>query len=172
MSAAFLTLAVCSWPGWDNESGDPATPMVAGRPLLRPGGADDLQYRADGGYYFQTADHSIACGFLDEPVGQPIRPVGCQGATSPVPAQMQACWSSDPSAAALAVGESAGYLCVNRGLFVGRTSGADADQPVLPAGSSLSVDGFTCLAQPVGVTCRNDTTGRGFEIAPEYNRVF
>jgi hypothetical protein len=175
MSAAFLTLAACLVTGRNTDSDNPANFTVVGRPVVLPGMADEQQYRADDGYYFQTADRGIVCGFLDEPFGQPKRPVGCQGATSPVPPEMQACWSSDPSAAALAVGDSAGYLCVNRGFFVGSpttTGKGTSGGPVLPAGSSLSVHGFTCLAQPVGVTCRNDATGRGFEIAPERNRVF
>ncbi|WP_433710650.1 hypothetical protein ACQP2U_30615 [Nocardia sp. CA-084685] len=169
MSVAGLALTTCSTAtDFDNTAN-----LAAGdRPLLRPGLVDESHYRATDGYYFRTADGGIACGFLDEPFGQPKRPVGCQGTTQPTPPTMQACWSSDPSAAALAVGESAGYLCVNRGFFVATPSSGDADWPVLPVGSSLSVYGFTCRAQRVGVTCRNDATGRGFEIAPDYNRVF
>ncbi|WP_433202432.1 hypothetical protein ACQP1G_12260 [Nocardia sp. CA-107356] len=161
--------------GRHTDSDNPANSAVVGRLVLHSGVADELQYRSDDGYYFQTADRSIACGFLDEPFAEPKRPVGCQGATQPAPPQMQACWSSDPSAAALAVGDNAGYLCVNRGFFAGPPMAPGAETsggPVLPVGSSLSVHGFTCLAQPVGVTCRNDATGRGFEITPEYNRVF
>ncbi|MEV5838154.1 hypothetical protein [Nocardia sp. NPDC052112] len=169
MSVAALALTTCS-TATDFDS--TANLTVGDRPLVRPGVVDQSKYRGADGYYFRTADGGLACGFLDEPFGEPKRPVGCQGTTQPTPSAMQACWGIDPSAAALAVGESAGYLCVNRGYFVAPVSGAEADQQVLPVGSSLSVYGFTCLAQPVGVSCRNDVTGRGFEIAPEYNRVF
>ncbi|MFE9327657.1 hypothetical protein ACIHDR_39725 [Nocardia sp. NPDC052278] len=169
LSVAGLALTICSRAA---DFDTTANLTVGDRPLLRAGSVDESIYRATDGYYFRTADGGIACGFLDEPFGQPKRPVGCQGTTQPTPPAMQACWGIDPSAAALAVGENAGYLCVNRGYFVGTTSGADTDAPVLPVGSSLSVAGFTCLAQPVGVTCRNDATGHGFEITPENNRIF
>lgn len=172
-SAAFLALTACS--GFDRTINSDDVANMAAHPALRPGVVDRLTYRAEDGYYFQTADHSITCGFLDQPLGQPRRPVGCQGVTWPAPPEMQACWSIDPSAAAVAVGDSAGYLCVNRGYFAGSPmeSGADTSGgPVLPVGSSLSMQGFTCLAQPDGVTCRNDVNGRGFEMTPERNRVF
>ncbi|MFI9510214.1 hypothetical protein [Nocardia sp. NPDC052566] len=167
--AAALLLAGC-----DHAADDSArNATTAGRP--RPGPVDPEVYRSDGGYYFQSADRSITCGILDEAVGQPRRFTGCQGTTVPAPPEMQACWSTDPESAALAVGENAGYLCVNEGMFVRPDANAKAPKaggPVLPAGSSLSVHGFTCQAQPVGIVCRNDANGSGFEIAPGSNRVF
>ncbi|MET8872586.1 hypothetical protein [Nocardia sp. NPDC004604] len=174
MSAAALSLTACSWPELGTDSSEPVKPVVAGHPVPHSGIADERDYRADNGYYFRTADRTIACGLLDEPFGQPRRSVGCQGVTGPAPREMQACWSSDPSAAVLAVGDSAGYLCVNRGFFDGppMAGGQASGGPVLPVGSSLSVYGFTCLAQPAGVTCRNEANGHGFEIAPDHHRVF
>ncbi|WP_135232299.1 hypothetical protein [Nocardia sp. CS682] len=153
---------------------DPATSSSA-RPLTRPGVADPAMYRAVDGYYFQTPDRHITCGILDQPVGQPRRTAGCQGATGPAPPHMQKCWSTDPAAAAVAVGEDAGYLCVNQGFYTGPEVVPGAGPgvgPVLPAGATLSAHGFTCRAETFSVICSNDEDGHGFEIAPDSNRVF
>ncbi|MGX1772869.1 hypothetical protein ACWIGW_12230 [Nocardia brasiliensis] len=155
------------------DKSDPATSSSA-RPLTRPGVADPVVYRNADGYYFQTGDRLITCGILDQAVGRQRHTAGCQGATAPAPPQVQYCWSTDPAAAAVAVGDEAGYLCVNQGFYTGpQTAPADAGAgPVLPAGSSLTAHGFTCKAEADSVTCRNDEDGHGFEIAPDYNRVF
>ncbi|MFI9404316.1 hypothetical protein [Nocardia sp. NPDC052316] len=153
---------------------DPATSSSA-RPLARPGVADPALYRSVDGYYFQTPDRHITCGILDQPVGQPRRTAGCQGATGPAPPHMQKCWSTDPAAAAVAVGEDAGYLCVNQGFYTGPEVVPGAGPgigPVLPAGATLSAHGITCRAETFSVTCSNDEDGHGFEIAPDSNRVF
>lgn len=171
-TAVLLVLAGCTD---DSATSTPATyPHSIGRALPPPGPVDPAFYESDGGYFFQTADRGIACGILHEAVGPARHSAGCQGETVPPP-EMAACWGSDPAAATLAVGAQADYLCVNQGLFVGPPvepdTGADGG-PVLPVGASLSAHGFTCRAEPVGVSCRNDATGRGFEIAPGGNRLF
>lgn len=150
------------------DKSDPATSSSA-RPLTQPGVADPVLYRNADGYYFQTPDRQITCGILDQPTGQPRRTAGCQGATGPAPPHMQKCWSTDPAAAAVAVGDDAGYLCVNQGFYTGPQLAAG---PVLPAGSSLHAHGFTCRTDTYSVTCSKDEDGHGFEIAPDSNRVF
>ncbi|MFG1798505.1 hypothetical protein [Nocardia sp. NPDC049149] len=159
------------------DKSDPATSSSA-HPLIRPGVVDPVHFRSADGYYFQTPDRHITCGILDEPVGRPRRTAGCQGATGPAPPHMEKCWSTDPAAAALAVGEDAGYLCVNQGFYTAlqTTPGSDdtvvGPGPVLPAGSILHAHGITCQADTFSVVCRNDDDGHGFEITPDSNRVF
>ncbi|MEU7138551.1 hypothetical protein ABZ942_03785 [Nocardia sp. NPDC046473] len=154
------------------DKSDPATSSSA-RPLTQPGMADPVLYRNADGYYFQTADRQLTCGILDQPTGQPRRTAGCQGATGPAPPNLQKCWSTDPTAAAVAVGEDAGYLCVNQGFYTGPAGEFGTGVgPVLPAGSTLRAHGFTCRAETFSVICSNDEDGHGFEIAPDSNRVF
>ncbi|PXX54654.1 hypothetical protein DFR70_12495 [Nocardia tenerifensis] len=150
------------------DNSDPATSSSA-RPLTQPGVVDPVLFRDADGYYFQTADRQITCGIRDEPTGQPRRAAGCQGATGPAPSHMEKCWSSDPKAAAVAVGEDAGYLCVNQGFYTGPQAEPGT---VLPAGSTLHALGFTCRADTFSVLCSNDEDGHGFEIAPDSNRLF
>ncbi|QIS14159.1 hypothetical protein [Nocardia arthritidis] len=168
-AAVGLLLTGCSGRSADRPA---ATGYPAATAPTGPGPVDPAHYKNSGGYFFHSGE--IFCAILDEAVDQSRHSAGCQGAT-PAPPEMTACWASDPVAAALAVGESASYLCVNRGLFVGPPAEDGADRgggPVLPAGSSLSVHGFTCRAEHIGVSCHNDANGRGFDMAPGFNRVY
>ncbi|RJO74735.1 hypothetical protein D5S18_14830 [Nocardia panacis] len=154
-------------------SGSTPAPPTPDRVPTGHGPMDPTWYQAVGGYFFHTADRGLSCGILDEAVGQSRHSAGCQGSTPPPP-EMQACWNSAPDAAAMAVGESASYLCVNQGLFVGppEDGGGQSGGQVLPAGASLTVHGFTCQTEQMGVSCRNDVSGHGFTMTPGTNRLF
>ncbi|MFE9576109.1 hypothetical protein ACFYO1_06985 [Nocardia sp. NPDC006044] len=148
-----------------------AAPTTTRGPVSGP--VDPAQYRQSMGYYFQSPTGSFLCAILDQPIDDNAQ-AGCQGPTSPAPAQVKDCWSKHPQASALTVGTHSEALCLNQGVFVGApTDGGDrGGGRVLPYGGMLTVGAFTCDSAESGVTCTNDTTGAGFKISRESNRTF
>ncbi|WP_194835937.1 hypothetical protein [Nocardia sp. XZ_19_369] len=137
------------------------------------GPVDPAQYRQQMGYYFQSPSGSFLCAILDQPIDDNAQ-VGCQGPTTPAPAEFTECWSKNPQGSTLTVGKRSGARCLNQGVFVGAPidGGSRGGGRVLPYGGVLTVGAFTCDSAENGVTCTNDTTGAGFTIARESNRTF
>ncbi|CAM4461928.1 hypothetical protein NONI108955_30860 [Nocardia ninae] len=137
------------------------------------GPVDPAQYRQQMGYYFQSPSGSFLCAILDQPIDDNAQ-VGCQGPTTPAPAEFKECWSKNPQGSTLTVGKRSGARCLNQGVFVGAPidGGSRGGGRVLPYGGVLTVGAFTCDSAENGVTCTNDTTGAGFTIARESNRTF
>lgn len=148
----------------------PSTPPpTSSQPALvtqPPPDADAATYREGNNYYFRTPSKSFVCGILETPLFEPptVR-AGCQGPTTPVPADQRSCWKKwGPYG--IGVGETtARYLCLNQGIFY-------QSEQVLPYGSSITAYGYTCTSREDGVTCRNDSTRRGFHIALKANQIF
>ncbi|WP_433656565.1 hypothetical protein ACQPW1_35305 [Nocardia sp. CA-128927] len=148
-----------------------AAPTTTRGPVSGP--VDPAQYRQQMGYYFQSPSGSFLCAILDQPIDDNAQ-VGCQGSTSPAPAEFKDCWSKNPQASTLAVSAHSRALCLNQGVFVGAPidGGNRGGGRVLPYGGMLTVGPFTCDSTESGVTCTNGTTGAGFKIARETNRTF
>ncbi|PXX63828.1 hypothetical protein DFR70_1053 [Nocardia tenerifensis] len=148
-----------------------AAPTTARGPVSGP--VDPAQYRQQMGYYFQSPSGTYLCAILDQPIDDNAQ-VGCQGPTSPAPAEFRDCWTRNPQGSALTVGAHSKALCLNQGVFVGAPidGGSRGGGRVLPYGGMLTVGPFTCDSAESGVTCTNDTTGAGFKIAREGNRTF
>ncbi|MFG1798508.1 hypothetical protein [Nocardia sp. NPDC049149] len=158
-------------------SAAPTAPPTSSAPTTtRPpalGEVDPAQYREQRGYYFQSPSGMFLCAILDQPIDENAQ-AGCQGPTTPAPADQKECWAKDPNASGLAVGKRARTLCLTQGVFVGEPSdgGNRGGGRVLPYGASITVGPFTCSSAENGVTCTNDSTGNGFQISREMNRTF
>ncbi|MFI9404313.1 hypothetical protein [Nocardia sp. NPDC052316] len=150
-----------------------AAPTSSATRAPASGPVDPAQYRQQMGYYFQSPSGSFLCAILDQPMDDNAQ-VGCQGPTTPAPAEFKECWSKNPQGSTLTVGKRSGARCLNQGVFVGAPidGGSRGGGRVLPYGGVLTVGAFTCDSAENGVTCTNDTTGAGFTIAREANRTF
>ncbi|MCQ4118607.1 hypothetical protein [Rhodococcus tibetensis] len=122
---------------------------------------------------YTSGDTEDAHGFLT-PSGKwlcaidPVKEMaGCashiEGAPPSIPGTLQIpAQDSGPSAETniitVEVGKEPSFQTANQPLFTGNAN-------VLPYGSTLAVDGFSCNVQFSGVSCKEDATGQGFTIS-------
>ena len=131
-------------------------------------------------YYFQSASGDVYCGIST------VGGAGCQTTGAPLPEdsapQLADCWfdPGGPSSGARVFGGSAAFMCFNQGVFIGppppagnAPAGAAPDAggwEILPAGSALVIDTYTCEADTAAITCRQGANG--FILGPDIAQIF
>lgn len=138
--------------------------------LVDPAG---FQYTSGGqaGYFFTTPSGLWRCAILTASAqsGADTQMAGCQPKTSTdidvEDAPLVADHGSDnlvrPNAILVNRTDDPRFARLSQALFW-RTDGTT---PVLPYGQTLSTDGFSCNVQETGVSCRSDTSTRGFSFS-------
>lgn len=163
----------------------PAASTTASAPASTtpaPVAVDPAQFRQGDSYFFHSPSGTFACAIL----AGPNRPeshltTGCAGATAPSSPESEQCLRSPGTHLSIGLAaDGAQYMCMTDGfdLYVGPKEGEPPTAlpwgggRVLPYGSSLSADGFTCTAREDGITCANDGSKHGFTIARQSDRLF
>ncbi|WP_435591388.1 PASTA domain-containing protein [Nocardia sp. bgisy118] len=150
----------------------PAAPAAAATPTTSAKPADTAEYRQDddgfgrAGYFFTSPSGAFSCAIFDASVSAYGVPVGaaCQGRAA-TPAGAQDCAQPEGLQApvpGLGVGPSGtNFFCIAGSPLFTTTS------TVLPYGSSLTANGYTCHSAQNGVSCSENLNGKGFRVSRE-----
>ncbi|MBT0566493.1 DUF6636 domain-containing protein [Williamsia sp. CHRR-6] len=134
-----------------------------------PGTVDPSTYAVGDRYYFISPSGLFSCGILAPSTPGASNGAGCQGDTSPIPPKPSSCRLSWGHGIRVNVGAAPEFLCVSDVQFA-PADGTPAR--VLGYGQTLQAYDFSCTVLESGITCRQNSTGRGFTIARETNRLF